>query len=98
MSDCHFGVSPINYSDSYSEQRGEVSNTILCTFSRGNQRIGEGVTIPNSLREEVVFLNVRTSIECLKCQRGLISTTPTFEDEKVIYFEQEQVGIIDFAF
>ena len=32
-----------------SHQRSELSNTILCIFSRWNQRIGEGIPIPDSL-------------------------------------------------
>ena len=32
-----------------SHQRRELSNTILCIFSRWDQRIGEGIPIPDSL-------------------------------------------------
>ena len=32
-----------------SRQRSELSNTILCIFSGWDQRIGEGIPIPDSL-------------------------------------------------
>ena len=39
-----------------SHQRSELSNTILCIFSGWDQRIGEGIPIPDSLGEEATFM------------------------------------------
>ena len=39
---------PVTWEIPSSYQGAELINTILCTFSRGNQRIGVGVPIPNS--------------------------------------------------
>ena len=39
---------PVTWEIPSSYQGGELINTILCTFSRGNQRIGVGVPISNS--------------------------------------------------
>ena len=61
-----------------SHQRSELSNTILCIFSRSDQRIGEGIPIPDSLGEEATFINICISNGSLKCHRVLISTTPSF--------------------
>ena len=61
-----------------SHQRSELSNTILCIFSRWDQRIGEGIPIPDSLGEEATFINICISNWSLKCHRVLISTTPSF--------------------
>ena len=61
-----------------SHQRSELSNTILCIFSRCEQRIGEGILIPGSLGEEATFINICISNGSLKCHRVLISTTPSF--------------------
>ena len=41
-----------------SHQRSELSNTILCIFSRGDQRIEDGIPIPDSLGEEATFINI----------------------------------------
>ena len=41
-----------------SHQRSELSNTILCIFSGWDQRIGEGIPIPDSLGEEATFINI----------------------------------------
>ena len=41
-----------------SHQRSELSNTILCNFSGWDQRIGEGIPIPDSLEEEATFINI----------------------------------------
>ena len=38
-----------------SHHRSELSNTILCIFSRWDQRIGEGIPIPDSPGEEATF-------------------------------------------
>ena len=37
-------------------QRSELSSTILCIFSRWDQRIGEGIPIPDSLGEEATSI------------------------------------------
>ena len=60
-----------------SHQRSELSNTILCIFSRWDQRIGEGIPITDSLGEEATFINICISNGSLKCHRVLISTTPS---------------------
>ena len=41
-----------------SHQRSELSNTILCIFSGRDQRVGEGIPIPDSLGEEATFINI----------------------------------------
>ena len=68
-----------------SHQRSELSNTILCIFSGWDQRIGEGISIPDSLGEEATFINICIGKGSLKCHRVLISLTPCFGD-KVIYW------------
>ena len=47
---------------------------------------GEGVSIFNNLGKETDFINVRTSIACLKCQRVRISTAPSFGNEVVFRY------------
>ena len=69
-----------------SHQRSELSNTILCIFSRWDQRIGEGVPIPDSLGEEATFINICISNGSLKCHRVLISTTPSFGDKVICWY------------
>ena len=64
-----------------SHQRSELSNTILCIFSRLDQRIGEGIPIPDSLGEKATFINICISNGSLKCHRVLISTIPSFGDK-----------------
>ena len=55
-----------------SHQRSELSNTILCIFSGWDQRIGEGIPIPDSLGEEATFINIWIGNGSLKCHRVLI--------------------------
>ena len=50
-----------------SHQRSELSNTILCIFSGWDQRIGEGIPIPDSLGEEATFINICIGNGSLKC-------------------------------
>ena len=69
-----------------SHQRSELSNTILCIFSRWDQRIGEGIPIPDSLGEEATFINICISNGSLKCHRVLISTTPSFGDKVICWY------------
>ena len=64
-------------------QRSELRNTILCIFSGWDQRIGEGIPIPDSLGEETTFINIYIGNGSLKCQRVLISTTPSFGDKVI---------------
>ena len=64
-----------------SHQRSELSNTILCIFSGWDQRIGEGIPIPDSLGEEATFINICIGNGSLKCHRVLIPTTPSFGDK-----------------
>ena len=71
---------------SSSHQRSELSNTILCIFSRWDQRIGEGIPIPDSLGEEATFINICISNRSLKCHRVLISTTPSFGDKIICWY------------
>ena len=66
-----------------SHQRSELSNTILCIVSRWDQRIGEGIPIPDSLGEEATFINICISNGSLKCHRVLISTMPSFGDKVI---------------
>ena len=54
-----------------SHQRSELSSTVLCIFSRRDQRIGEGIPILVSLGEEATFINIRISNGSLKCHRFL---------------------------
>ena len=69
-----------------SHQRSELSNTILCIFSRWDQRIGEGIPIPDSLGEEATFINICISNGSLKWHRVLISTTPSFGDKVICWY------------
>ena len=69
-----------------SHQRSELSNTILCIFSRWDQRIGEGIPIPDSLGEEATFINICISNGNLKCHRVMISTTPSFGDKVICWY------------
>ena len=68
-----------------SHQRSELSNTILCIFSGLDQRIGEGIPIPDSLGEETTFINSCISNGSLKCHRVLISTVPSFGDKVICW-------------
>ena len=52
-----------------SHQRSELSNTILCIFSRWDQRIGMGIPIPDSLIPDnfitsVLAMGVWNALEC----------------------------------
>ena len=69
-----------------SHQRSELSHTILCNFVRGNQRIRKGISIPNSLREEAVFISICASNGSLKSHRVPISTTPSFGDKVICWY------------
>ena len=69
-----------------SHQRSELSNTILCIFSRWDQRIGEGIPIPDSLGEEATFINICIGNGSLKCHRVLIPTTPSFGDKIICWY------------
>ena len=69
-----------------SHQRSELSSTILCIFSRWDQRIGEGIPIPDNLGEEATFINICISNGSLKCHRVLISTTPSFWDKVICLY------------
>ena len=62
------------------------SNTILCIFSRWDQRTGEGIPIPDSLGEETTFINIFISNGSLKCLRVLISTTPSFAVKVICWY------------
>ena len=69
-----------------SHQRSELSNTILCIFSGSDQRIGEGIPIPDSLGEEATFINICIGNGSLKCHRVLIPTTPSFGDKVICWY------------
>ena len=69
-----------------SHQRSELSNTILCIFSGWDQRIGEGIPIPDSLAEEATFINICIGNGSLKCHRVLIPTTPSFGDKVICWY------------
>ena len=69
-----------------SHQRSEFSNTILCIFSGWDQRIGEGIPIPDSLGEEATFINICIGNGSLKCHRVLIPTTPSFGDKVICWY------------
>ena len=69
-----------------SHQKSELSNTILCIFSRWDQRIGEGIPIPDSPGEEATFIAICISNGSLKLQRVLISTTPSFGDKVICWY------------
>ena len=62
------------------------SNTILCIFSRWDQRIGEGIPIPDSRGEEATFINICISNGSLKSHRVLISTMPSFGDKVIFWY------------
>ena len=67
-------------------QRSELSNTILCIFSGWDQRIVEGIPIPDSLAEEATFINICIGNGSLKCHRVLIPTTPSFGDKVICWY------------
>ena len=69
-----------------SHQRSELSNTILCIFSEWDQRIGEGIPIPDSLGVEATFINICIGNGSLKCHRVLIPTTPSFGDKVICWY------------
>ena len=69
-----------------SHQRSELSNAILCIFSRWDQRIGEGIPIHDSPGEEATFINICISNGSLKCHRVLISTMPSFGDKVICWY------------
>ena len=69
-----------------SHQRSELSNTILCIFSGWDQRIGEGIPIPDSLGEEATFINICIGNGSLKCHRVLIPTTHSFGDKVICWY------------
>ena len=69
-----------------SHQRSELSNKILCIFSRWDQRIGESIPIPDSLGKEATFINICISNGSLKCHRVLISTTPSGGDMVICWY------------
>ena len=69
-----------------SHQRSELSNTILCIFSGWDQRIGEGIPIPDSLGEEATFINICIGNGNLKYHRVLIPTTPSFGDKVICWY------------
>ena len=69
-----------------SHQRSELSNTILCIFSGWDQRIGEGISIPDSLGEEATFINIWIGNGSLKCHRVLIPITPSFGDKVICWY------------
>ena len=69
-----------------SHQRSELSNTILCIFSRWDQRIGEGIPIHDSMGEEATFINICISNGNLKCHRVLISLKPSFGDKVICWY------------
>ena len=69
-----------------SHQRSELSNTIRCIFSGWDQRIGEGIPIPDSLGEEATFINICIGNGSLKCHRVLIPTTPSFGDKVICWY------------
>ena len=69
-----------------SHQRSELSNTILCIFSGLDQRIGEGIPIPDSLGEEATLINICIGNGSLKCHRVLIPTTPSFGDKVICWY------------
>ena len=69
-----------------SHQRSELSNTILYIFSGWDQRIGEGIPIPDSLGEKTTFINICIGNGSLKCHRVLVSTTPRFGDKVICWY------------
>ena len=69
-----------------SHQRSELSNTILCIFSGWDQRIGEGIPIPDCLGEEATFVNICIGNGSLKCHRLLIPTMPSFGDKVICWY------------
>ena len=50
------------------------------------QSIGEGIPIPDSLGEEATFINICISNWGQKCQRGLISTMPSFGSKVICWY------------
>ena len=69
-----------------SHQRSKLSTTILSIFSWWDQRIGEGIQIPDSIGEEATFINICIGNGSLKCHRVLISITPSFGDKVICLY------------
>ena len=79
-----------------SHQRSELSNAILCIFSRWDQRIGEGIPIPDSLGEEATFINICISNGSLKCHAEVFCPrTGTFSE---YWNERKQAKLTCFSF
>ena len=56
-----------------SHQRTELSNPILCAFSRGKKGVWKCIPISNSLGKEATLINISVSNVDLNCQRMMIS-------------------------
>ena len=69
-----------------SHQTSELSNTILRIFNGWDQRIGEGIPIPDNLGEEATFINICIGNGSLKCHRVLIPTAPSFGDKVICWY------------
>ena len=69
-----------------SHQRSELSNTILCIFSRWDRESGRAFQSLIVWGEEATFINVCISNGSLKCHRVLISTTPSFGDKVICWY------------
>ena len=69
-----------------SHKRSKYSNTILCKFSRWDQRIREDIPIPDSLGKEATFINICISNGGLKCLWVMISTTPSFGNKVICWY------------
>ena len=59
-----------------SHQRSELSISILCTFSRGDDRIWKFVPIPNCLGRKPILMNFSISNGDLTCRRMMIPAAP----------------------
>ena len=59
-----------------SQQRSELSNTILGIFSRGDKRVCKCIPFPNGLGEKATLINISVSNGNLICHRMIISTAP----------------------
>ena len=65
------------------QQRSELSNTILGTFSRGDKRVWKCIPVPNGLGEKATLINISVRKGNLIYHRTIIPVAPK-QGDKVI--------------
>ena len=69
-----------------SHQRSELSNTILCTFSRGDKRIWKCIPVPNGLGGKATLINISVSTGDLICNGMIIPAAPNQGDKVICWY------------